>query len=136
MSARPAARGVCPTCGQVRPDVPPAATVTFEPPTATLTMNGREHWRARAERVKRWRRAASEAAEGVGALPPCVVEMAIPVRDRRRRDPHNWMPTVKACVDGLVDAGVWPDDDAEWVTVPEPTLVPGASDVIVSLRPR
>lgn len=29
---------------------------------------------------------------------------------------------VKSIVDGLVDAGLWPDDTAEWVTVADPTF--------------
>lgn len=40
----------------------------------------------------------------------------------RRRDPHNYFPTVKPVVDGLIDAGLWPDDTPEWVTTTEPTL--------------
>lgn len=33
------------------------------------------------------------------------------VTDARRRDPHNFTLTLKPLVDGLVDAGVFPDDD-------------------------
>lgn len=32
---------------------------------------------------------------------------------RLRRDPHNWQPSVKAAVDGLVAVGVLPDDNAD-----------------------
>ena len=46
-----------------------------------------------------------------------VVEIAFP--DRRRRDPHNYMATVKPIVDGLVDAGVLPDDDAKHLLGPD-----------------
>jgi len=45
---------------------------------------------------------------------PSFVRVTFGVRDPgRRRDPHNYMPTVKAIIDGLVDAGVWPDDTPE-----------------------
>lgn len=45
-------------------------------------------------------------------------------RDRRRRDPSNLMPTQKAVVDGLVDAGVVPDDCPPFVTEWMPTITP------------
>ncbi|MGH3503177.1 MAG: hypothetical protein ACRDQA_20120, partial [Nocardioidaceae bacterium] len=44
--------------------------------------------------------------------------------DRRRRDPANLYPAVKACVDGLVDARVLPDDDAAHVVGPDMRLAP------------
>lgn len=34
----------------------------------------------------------------------------------RRQDPANASPTVKALIDGCVDAGLLPDDDAEHLT--------------------
>ena len=40
-------------------------------------------------------------------------------RDRRRRDAHNIMPTIKACVDGVVAAGLLPDDDDTHLTGPD-----------------
>lgn len=33
-----------------------------------------------------------------------------------------YFAAVKACVDGLVDAGIWPDDTPDWVTTTEPVL--------------
>jgi hypothetical protein len=65
-------------------------------------------WLARAQRIPRLDRAHIAATYE----PP----------DRRRRDPANWQPSFKACVDGLVDAGVIPDDDAAHVTGPDPRL--------------
>ena len=76
------------------------------------------------------------------AMPPCEVLVSIPVPGERRRDPHNWTPTCKAIVDGITAAGVWPDDNAAWVSLPEPTLrpVPPAQvrreKVYVRLMPR
>jgi hypothetical protein len=47
-----------------------------------------------------------------------------------KADPANAAPTVKALIDGMVDAGVWPDDDSTYVigpTVPARDLmIPGA----------
>lgn len=36
---------------------------------------------------------------------------------------RHYFATVKPIVDGLVDAGLWPDDTPEWVTTTEPRLV-------------
>lgn len=109
--------------------------IEFPQPAPLLSMNDRQHWAA-------WRWNATAAA--VKAIPsstrmpmqPCVVSVALPVKDKRRRDPHNYFATVKPIVDGLVDAGLWPDDTPEWVTTVEPTLVPGATSVVVTLTPR
>jgi hypothetical protein len=46
------------------------------------------------------------------------------------------MPTVKAIVDGLVDACYWPDDDSTWVTVVEPLFVKGSARTTVDIWPR
>lgn len=43
--------------------------------------------------------------------------------DRRKRDPANYYPSVKACVDGMVaDAGVLPGDDAAYLDGPDMRL--------------
>lgn len=65
---------------------------------------------------------------------PCLVRFAYPVPDNRRRDPSNLVGTVvKWSVDGLVKAGVWPDDTPQYVSVLEPLLVVGGSEVILEL---
>ena len=49
----------------------------------------------------------------------------------------NYIGTiVKAVIDGLVDAGCWPDDTAEWVEIRQPTLQVGGDLVVVALTPR
>lgn len=101
-------------------------TYTFEflAPDVLLNMNDRTHWRKNASLVKAWRWAAfAGATKGIGhQLPPCNVTVTLPVRDSRRRDPMNYVKTVKPIIDGMVDAGLWPDDDSTWVTVMEPKL--------------
>nr|WP_303769103.1 hypothetical protein [Schaalia odontolytica] len=42
--------------------------------------------------------------------------MAYP--DRRRRDRHNLAPTIKAMLDGLIDAGLLPDDADRYLDGP------------------
>ena len=95
---------------------------------------------ARATVVAQWRRAAW--AHAVNAIsrgrlqrgtPPCIVRVRIPVTSlNRRRDPHNYVATVKPIIDGLVDARIWPDDTADWVTVVDPVFHTGG-EVVVEL---
>lgn len=100
----------------------------FPQPGRLLNMNHRTHWRTRWSVTKQWRTAAAQVALLLG--PPAkrahgfsFVRLIIPVPDRRRRDPGNLTPLTKACVDGLVDAGIWPDDTPEFVETLEPRLV-------------
>jgi crossover junction endodeoxyribonuclease RusA len=100
--------------------------IEFPPPTVKpLSMNDRAHPKARARLVKRWRTQtrifALEQLTGI-TLGPSIVQVEIPVVGTARRDPHNYFATVKPIVDGLVDAGAWPDDTPEHVTTVEPTL--------------
>ena len=98
-------------------------TFEFDAPDVLLNMNDRVHWRKRSAQVKNWRRAACDAVPAnCLELPPCIVRVTLPVRDTRRRDPMNFVATTKAIVDGMVDAGIWPDDDGTWVTNTEPKL--------------
>jgi crossover junction endodeoxyribonuclease RusA len=41
---------------------------------------------------------------------------------KKRRDPHNWYPTIKAILDGFTNAAVWADDDSEHVKTYEPVF--------------
>jgi crossover junction endodeoxyribonuclease RusA len=120
-----------------------ATVVHFEQPDRQITMNLRLHWAAQHRLVRAWRQAAGWAAiAALGgradgrALPPAEVIVILPVRGDIRRDPHNWMPTAKAIVDGLVDAGCWPDDTPDWVSVGEPELDRKRTDVAVVINPR
>lgn len=110
---------------------PPAGaiTITFPQPAALLNMNDREHWRPRSAKVRNWRATtwawalkAHRATGTVGHFAPSFVMLTIDVPDKRRRDAANLTPCTKACVDGLVDAELWPDDTPDWVTTLEPRL--------------
>lgn len=95
----------------------------YVPPDGYMTMNDREHWRARAKRVAEWRQYATLAlAFKRWKLGPSELTFEFEVRDKRRRDPHNYYPTIKAIVDGLVDAGLWPDDTPDFVSTREPSF--------------
>src|SRR5690554_444740 len=84
------------------------------------------HWSKDRELTGLWRTAAGWAAKAsdVPALGPTrvVAQLRVVARRRSRIDPANYAPTAKACVDGLVDAGIWPDDSADWVEGPDMRL--------------
>lgn len=115
--------------------------IEFAAPGKLLSMNDRMHWRPKARLTADWvaasRLAGQEWRRRTRWTPaPCTVQLIVPVRDRRRRDPHNYFATVKPVVDGLVLAGVWPDDTPEWVSTIEPALAVAASLVAVVLEVR
>jgi len=97
------------------------------PPASLLTSNQRLHWAERATRVKVCRALAFRAWVDAGQprfdRAHIVVSVAYP--DRRQRDVHNLMGTVKALVDGLVSgmAGrgghLLPDDSDKHLTGPD-----------------
>ena len=99
-------------------------TITMRAPGRYMSMNDRDHWRTKASRTKAWRLAANITARPAAffAPNPADVHVCFDVTDRRKRDGHNLYPTVKAIVDGLVDACCWPDDDGRYVTTHEPTF--------------
>ena len=99
--------------------------LNFPRPAATWSANSRDHHMVVSRRKRIWRE--SPALIGKGFTTPqgsrWAVRVSFPVRDRRRRDPHNLTGTcVKAIIDGLTDAGWWPDDTPEWVEVLDPTF--------------
>lgn len=104
-----------------------------------ITLNGqrRSHY-AHARAVKVLRRIAWARAEEakIPALARIAVELHYTPRDRRRRDPMNLVATLKPVEDGIVDAGVIPDDTPQYSepTVPiidPPTGQPGRLYVII-----
>jgi crossover junction endodeoxyribonuclease RusA len=98
--------------------------LSFVAPDKLLNMNTQLHRYIRASQVKQWRTAAfyHARAAGIRALGPSVIEWTIDFPSKRRRDPHNFFPTLKPIIDGFVDAGLWPDDTPQWVSTTEPTL--------------
>ncbi|RKT82736.1 hypothetical protein SAMN05421805_104207 [Saccharopolyspora antimicrobica] len=92
-----------------------------------LTANQRMHWRPKAEITKNVRHTAATLSRDakVPALGRCAVRLVWTVTDRRRRDADNLVPTLKACADGLVDAGVVTDDIPELMTKHMPEIERG-----------
>jgi len=114
-------------------------TFAFPPPEKLLSLNDRLHWAVQARIAKAWRTGTHWAARahmrGHG-LSPCTITITLPVNGNRRRDPANYNATAKHIVDGLVDAGLWPDDTPAWVTTTEPLLDPNSALVTITLTPR
>lgn len=100
-----------------------AVQLPFKKPP--LNANQRLHWAVKSRTTKEIRQASALAlrAEGVPACKQVRVRMLWAVSDKRRRDPSNTMPTQKAIVDGMVDAGVVPDDTPEFVIEEMPRLM-------------
>ena len=112
----------------------------FAPPADVWSTNKDRslHWAVRSKLIKAWRLCAHVECAGanLGTLPPSLVTLTLPFARNGRRDPMNYVGTVvKAVVDGLVDAGCWPDDTAEWVEIRQPVLAVGTTDVVVSIEP-
>lgn len=94
-----------------------------------LTSNQRLSWRARANRTSFLRDAAGWHARGW--LAQHRRDLTLPFARKveatawlrfptvRDRDPANWYPTVKAIVDGVVDAGVLADDSSRYLVGPD-----------------
>lgn len=136
--------------------------LSYPAPSAPWTTNEdrRLHFAVRAGRVKDWHDAAywmlrklqteqqwDMVDTGRAKYPlvvaepkPMTVHMTITFPTARKRDASNLIGTVvKATVDGLRDAGLWPDDDGQWVTILEPKIlspVDGWHQVQIDLEER
>ncbi|MER7206372.1 hypothetical protein ABT340_04835 [Streptosporangium sp. NPDC000239] len=101
-------------------------TITLPAGLPLLNANGRLHHAPRARLTAAIRAAGKHATEaaGVPALSRAHVFGILHPATRGRRDPANWYPSFKAFVDGLVDAGVLPDDDDTHLVGPDMRLGP------------
>ena len=95
-------------------------------PRETLNANQRMHWAAKARLTASIRARATIAYRQAGSpqmgRAHCTVHVSYP--DRRTRDIHNWMPTVKASLDGFIlpargVRGLLPDDSDDYLTGPD-----------------
>jgi len=53
--------------------------------------------------------------QGIKDLGPSIVTAIWFAPDKRKRDSDSLGPFVKAALDAMVKAGVWPDDNSDWV---------------------
>jgi Holliday junction resolvase RusA-like endonuclease len=89
-----------------------------ERPDFTLNKERTVHHMVRAKVVKEWRQAFCELAQE--AMVPSMNQIEVTVQPyvfnaRYRQDVGACFPQVKAAIDGLVDAGVLIDDNANIV---------------------
>ena len=83
-----------------------------------LNANDRPHWTQKAKITAYLRcMAFLKVSEGKYTTytkkRPCGLVVTIYAPAKRRMDPPNFYPTVKALVDGMTDAGIWTDDNHE-----------------------
>ena len=110
---RPAAEG-----GRVMHPV----NLTIGAPAAFMNANHRHHWSRKGRDTKAWRTAAWAHARSENLAPRDRRARVIVVfhrTGRRRCDVGNLAPTAKAIVDGLTDAGLWPDDSDAHLVGPD-----------------
>jgi crossover junction endodeoxyribonuclease RusA len=92
------------------------------------------HWAVRSRLVREWRDTTAIIARMQKVQPqgPSIVTIDLRFSRNGRRDPMNYVGTcLKAAIDGLVDAGVWPDDTPDWVEIRQPNLIIGGPDEVV-----
>lgn len=99
------------------------------PQTTPMSLNHREHYAVKARRVRALRQTAALLAlqARVPALERVALELHYAPRDKRRRDPLNLVATLKPLEDGIVDAGVIPDDTPEYSRPTMPVIDPPSS---------
>jgi crossover junction endodeoxyribonuclease RusA len=106
---------------QVRTGGVVSTTLVFViPADHWLSANQRMHWAPKAKRTAALRDMGDVMAH-VHKVPQqgtTHVAAFIGYLKAGRADPSNAAPTVKALIDGLVDAGVWADDDSTHVIGP------------------
>ena len=97
-------------------------TIVLTPPCAFINSNDRLHHHAKAKLTRAWRDLAMEETwDQVGQPSYARARIVIAFRfpTNHRREVSNLHPTAKAIVDGLVDAGVLPDDDDGHIIGPD-----------------
>ena len=112
-------------------------TLTFTiPPDLWLSANDRMHWAPKAKATAALRSMGTMTAyrEKVRDLGPTHVAAFIGYLRNGRADPSNAAPTVKALIDGMTDAGVWPDDDSTHVIGPTYLRDPKTTNGAYSVR--
>lgn len=97
---------------------PDAYTVLLPWERPPIVQNDRMHHMVKAKAVAKAKaeaRACIEEAQ-IPAIVGADVDLHYRVPDRRRRDADGPAPTLKVCLDAIVEAGILPDDS--WIHVP------------------
>jgi crossover junction endodeoxyribonuclease RusA len=109
-------------------------------PTTTNRAHQLHHHAVSADR-KQWRKAGCILARQAN-IPPldrCEIEVTARYPDRRSLpDPDGVAPAAKGVIDGLIDAGIVPDDSGDYVasiTYHAPVVAPGKpAALLVTVR--
>ena len=92
-----------------------------------LNLNQRLHWAQKAELTRDIRQEVcikTRPLKAAFAPGPIIVSLHWQPKDNRRRDSDNPVLTAKACFDGIVDAGLVPDDTPEHMVKLMPIIHP------------
>jgi hypothetical protein len=103
--------------------------IIFKQPSKPLSLNAAYsmHWSKRRKYFQDWELNLKMAYSMLIAREDIEVtamdlEFTFTFDKNTRRDPHNYIATVKKLIDVLVSEGLVPDDTAEWISVKEPIL--------------
>ena len=91
--------------------------VHYERPFTQNSIYGDSNYYSRAKQVKEWRESFAWLAMKA-RIPPmerCILTCMPHLNDRRTQDTGACFPAAKSAIDGLVDAGVLPDDGPDHV---------------------
>lgn len=102
-------------------EVEATATLAFTiPKSLWMSANDRPHWAVKMRQTRELRRLGMVTARNAGLsdVGTCHVAAFIGYPGNGKADPSNAAPTIKALIDGMTDAGVWPDDDHTHVVGP------------------
>lgn len=98
----------------------PAALMNMNDPLpSTKWARSKRREQGRLWRNAAWAAVCAKPRPKVAAKATLTVEFGTD-RPNQRRDPHNFMPTVKHLIDGIVDAGVLIDDSHRQLATTEP----------------
>lgn len=89
-------------------------------PNQRLTSNDLKtsRWSTK-DKIKTWRQVGFKTFRTAPPIPEGHIARVVlwcrNPKSHQLKDPSNLQPTAKALVDGITDAGVWPDDNAKYV---------------------
>lgn len=122
-SSRPP-REAAPAAGETSTYLAREWRLEMPPGQELLNANDRIHWSKRNRITQQLRSDAHLMARylKIPLLARARIDGIYQPPDSRRRDAGNWYPTFKAQIDGLVDAGVFADDDHTRVDGPHMSI--------------
>ena len=89
-----------------------------------LNLNQKQHWAAKARDTDAVRSVTALLCRDIAKADKVRVVLTYTPRDKRRRDTDNLVGMLKPICDGIVDAGVVPDDTPEFMVKEMPVINP------------